>query len=209
MTLVATPRKTPGATRKRPTQERSRATVDRLIDASARVLTADGYHRASTNRIAAEAGVSPGTLYQYFSNKNELVAAVIERLVDAFAASIAPALRQAAGEDAATGTRTVLDAILTQLAPQASLLDALVDRIPGEQYHEAIVTMRTRVEEVVFHLMAAQRPELSHEELGRRTWLLVSLVLNLTIRYLLDRPPISHADFVDDLTRLSLEVGLG
>jgi AcrR family transcriptional regulator len=65
--------------RKRASQERSRATVDALIEATARILVREGFDRASTNRIAEVAGVSIGSLYQYFPGKEALVAAVMER----------------------------------------------------------------------------------------------------------------------------------
>jgi len=65
--------------RKRPSQERSRATVDALLEATARILVRESFDRASTNRIAEEAGVSIGSLYQYFPSKEALVAAVIDR----------------------------------------------------------------------------------------------------------------------------------
>ena len=60
-------------------QDRSRATVEALVEATARILVREGYDRASTNRIAATAGVSIGSLYQYFPSKEALVAAVVER----------------------------------------------------------------------------------------------------------------------------------
>ncbi|RWM05475.1 MAG: TetR/AcrR family transcriptional regulator [Mesorhizobium sp.] len=65
--------------RKNASQDRSRATVDALVDATARILVRDGFDRASTNRIAEEAGVSIGSLYQYYPSKEALVAAVIDR----------------------------------------------------------------------------------------------------------------------------------
>jgi len=65
--------------RKNASQERSRATVDALIEATARILVKEGFDNASTNRIAEQAGVSVGSLYQYFPGKEALVAAVIER----------------------------------------------------------------------------------------------------------------------------------
>jgi AcrR family transcriptional regulator len=67
------------APRKEPRQERARATVDAILAATARVLVKEGYDRASTNRIAQEAGVSVGSLYQYFPSKEALVAALIEK----------------------------------------------------------------------------------------------------------------------------------
>jgi AcrR family transcriptional regulator len=65
--------------RKNACQERSRATVDALVEATARILRREGFDRASTNRIAEQAGVSIGSLYQYFPSKEALVAAVIDR----------------------------------------------------------------------------------------------------------------------------------
>lgn len=65
--------------RKQASQARSRATVDTLVQATARILVRDGFDKASTNRIAEEAGVSIGSLYQYFPSKEALVAAVIDR----------------------------------------------------------------------------------------------------------------------------------
>ncbi|TIT73203.1 MAG: helix-turn-helix transcriptional regulator, partial [Mesorhizobium sp.] len=65
--------------RKNASQERSRATMDALIEATARILVRDGFDKASTNRIAEEAGVSVGSLYQYYPGKEALVAAVIDR----------------------------------------------------------------------------------------------------------------------------------
>jgi len=65
--------------RKQASQERSRATVDALIEATARILVREGFDKASTNRIAEAAGVSIGSLYQYYPSKEALVAAVIER----------------------------------------------------------------------------------------------------------------------------------
>ncbi|RAN81796.1 TetR family transcriptional regulator [Bacillus sp. SRB_336] len=65
--------------RKVASQTRSRATVDALLDATARILVKEGFDKASTNRIAEVAGVSVGSLYQYFPGKEALVAAVIER----------------------------------------------------------------------------------------------------------------------------------
>jgi AcrR family transcriptional regulator len=62
--------------RKFPSQERSRATVDVLLRAAARVFQREGYAAATTNRIAAAAGVSVGSLYEYFPNKDAILAAI-------------------------------------------------------------------------------------------------------------------------------------
>jgi hypothetical protein len=59
--------------RKSALQKRSRVTVDALLEATARILIREGFDKASTNRIAEVAGVSVGSLYQYFPNKEALI----------------------------------------------------------------------------------------------------------------------------------------
>src|SRR5438132_8532685 len=65
--------------RKNAVQARSKATVDAILEATARILVKEGYDRASTNKIAEAAGCSVGSLYQYFPSKEALVAALIDR----------------------------------------------------------------------------------------------------------------------------------
>src|SRR5215475_7174475 len=72
-------RKPQTSPRKQASQDRSRSTVDALVGATTRILVKEGYDQASTNRIAELAGVSIGSLYQYFPSKEALVAAVIDR----------------------------------------------------------------------------------------------------------------------------------
>ena len=65
--------------RKKPVQDRSKAMVQALLDATARILVQDGYDTLSTNKVAHAAGVSVGSLYQYYPSKEALVRAVLER----------------------------------------------------------------------------------------------------------------------------------
>ncbi|GAB5487537.1 MAG: TetR/AcrR family transcriptional regulator [Parasphingorhabdus sp.] len=65
--------------RKTPSQGRSKATVDAILTAAARILISSGYAKASTNRIAEVAGVSIGSLYEYFPGKEAIFAEVRRR----------------------------------------------------------------------------------------------------------------------------------
>jgi AcrR family transcriptional regulator len=67
--------------RKKPMQERSRFMVDTILEAAARVLIERGYAGINTNLVAEVAGVSIGSLYQYFPNKDSLIAAIHQRHV--------------------------------------------------------------------------------------------------------------------------------
>ncbi|MBE0604637.1 MAG: helix-turn-helix transcriptional regulator, partial [Deltaproteobacteria bacterium] len=65
--------------RKQPVQKRSRATVEDILAAAAQVFEDHGYANGTTNRIAEQAGVSIGTLYQYFPSKEAIAVALLER----------------------------------------------------------------------------------------------------------------------------------
>jgi AcrR family transcriptional regulator len=65
--------------RKQPLQARSQQTVDAIVEATARILEGKGHGGFTTNAVAERAGVSIGTLYQYFPNKDALLGALIER----------------------------------------------------------------------------------------------------------------------------------
>jgi AcrR family transcriptional regulator len=68
--------------RKLPMQARSVASVDAILDATVQVLMSVGKERLTTTRVAARAGVSVGTLYQYFPNKSALLQSVLTRHLD-------------------------------------------------------------------------------------------------------------------------------
>lgn len=69
----------PRGARRTPRQSRSLATRDAIVEAAARVFAEHGLKRATTARVAEVAGVSPGSMYQYFPSKDALVTAIYER----------------------------------------------------------------------------------------------------------------------------------
>jgi AcrR family transcriptional regulator len=79
MPARARPAKAPTERRKAPRQRRSEATVEAIVEAAARILAADGPRALTTNAVARRAGVSVGSLYQYFPNKQAIVRALMER----------------------------------------------------------------------------------------------------------------------------------
>jgi AcrR family transcriptional regulator len=79
--------------RKRPRQARSRALYDALIEATQRLLTSEGVEGVTTARVAELAGASIGSLYQYFPSREALIAAVIERKLEADLVELTPMVR--------------------------------------------------------------------------------------------------------------------
>ncbi|UWU65915.1 TetR/AcrR family transcriptional regulator [Bradyrhizobium sp. NC92] len=121
-------RKPPTKPRKNASQERSRATVDALVEATARILVKEGFEKASTNRIAEIAGVSVGSLYQYFPSKEALVAAVIDRHNDAIMTVVRAAFAEVADLPIEKAVRR-----LVTVAIEAHHIDPNLHRVLAEQ----------------------------------------------------------------------------
>jgi len=114
--------------RKSAIQERSRATVDALVEATARILVKEGFDKASTNRIAEVAGVSVGSLYQYFPGKEALVAAVIERHQQEIMQTVRGELAEVLAEPVEKAMR-----MLVAIAVKAHRVDPKLHRVLAEQ----------------------------------------------------------------------------
>ncbi len=122
---MPTTRQKPLKPRKRPVQARSETTVAALFEASIQVLLAVGYRKLTTTRVAARAGVSVGTLYQYFPNRQALIASVIERHLEDVVGSIELACKDLYGrplEEVATG---LVDAFISAKCARTEVSRAL------------------------------------------------------------------------------------
>ncbi|HET7268497.1 MAG TPA: TetR/AcrR family transcriptional regulator [Oleiagrimonas sp.] len=95
---MATPSPDHLSARKKPRQARSRATLDVIFEATLQVLIAHGPRRTTTTRVAERAGVSVGTMYQYFPHKQALFYAVNERYLDILAERVEAACREQHGD---------------------------------------------------------------------------------------------------------------
>lgn len=188
--------------RKQPTQERSRHTVDALLSATARVLVRDGYDRASTNRIAEEAGVSIGSLYQYFPSKEALVAALIERhtwemtelLRDALVRVLDRPIPEAASElvrlmIASHGIDPKLHKVLTEQVPRVGRLDRLFD-------------MEAQIVQLVRAYLEAHRHEILPRDLDVASFVLVQTVEALTHAAVVRKPELLGERLEREITAL-------
>jgi len=108
----------PVSPRKSPIQERSRRTVERILDAAAHIFNEQGYAGATTNAIADEADVSVGSLYQYFPNKDALLVSLTKRHIEAATAGLADLL---SGLDAEPGFDVIIRRVVDFLVKQHEL----------------------------------------------------------------------------------------
>src|SRR5689334_7605927 len=98
--------------RKTPVQTRATVTVEAISEATIQVLLKEGVGRLTTTRVAERAGVSVGTLYQYYPNKQALLFAVLADHLGNVASTVEAACEQARHKPLAEMLRTVVEAFV-------------------------------------------------------------------------------------------------
>jgi AcrR family transcriptional regulator len=198
-------RRIPTTPRKSASQKRSQATVEALLDATARVLTKEGYDRASTNRIAATAGVSVGSLYQYFPNKEALVAALVARHNREMLELLRNALKEVASLGLATAMREVVRAAVDAHLVDSALHRVLAEQVPRLGQLAKIEALQQETFLLVRSYLEERRNEISVRDLDAATSILVTAVEALTHEFVIHKPDAFAGDrdrFIDEVTRL-------
>jgi len=192
--------------RKSASQERSRLTVDALLEATTRVLIKEGYDRASTNRIAEVAGVSIGSLYQYFPSKEALVAAVVDRHTQEISEVTRKALVKAAALPIEAAAREFVSVAIDGHRVNPKLHGVLAEQIPRVGRLENIEANVREGYSLVRGYLEAHRDEIDVVDLDLASFVCVTVVEALTHAAVLRRPDILADEkarrFVDDVTRL-------
>jgi AcrR family transcriptional regulator len=138
--------------RKSPVQARSTASVDAILQATIQVLLNVGKERPTTTNVALRAGVSVGTLYQYFPNKSALLQAVLRRHLAEVAEAVELACQEQHGRTIQQMATALIIAFLqakmkdpktsVALYSISSDLDgAKIAQQMGTRFHKAIVQM--------------------------------------------------------------------
>ncbi len=158
--------------RRKAKQERARETVEAVLEAAARVLPESGYARATTNRIAEAAGVSVGTLYEYFANKEEVFDALIQRQLEAIVSAIRsadPDPEAPLGPELARILRLAMGAM-----PRGPGLLRALEQVPGAVFRRRLDAAREQVVAFARRLLEVHRGELRVTDLDLAAFVVVS-----------------------------------
>jgi AcrR family transcriptional regulator len=172
--------------RKRPKQERSQATVEAILTATTRILTEQGHAQFTTNRVAELAGVSIGSLYQYFPNKEALIVALAEHHTNAMGQL---AKQHLEGLD----DRSIMH-ILRQLIKAALAAHALnprLHRVLNEQMPRSEAMRQSddaQMEMMLRSFLAPRSDQLQPKNLDLTVFILARTIKTLIHGALLDRP---------------------
>jgi AcrR family transcriptional regulator len=116
--------------RRRPKQRRARETVEAVLDAVIRILKRDGYRAITTNRIAEVAGVSIGSVYQYFPDKASIFNALHQRHIDQIDRMVQSKLVEHASSPLEDLMRAMIEAMVDAHATDPELYELLLTEVP-------------------------------------------------------------------------------
>ncbi|MGN6106254.1 MAG: TetR/AcrR family transcriptional regulator [Kofleriaceae bacterium] len=179
--------------RKRPRQQRSRATVETVLEATARVLVRRGFDGLTTNAVAETAGISIGSLYQYFPNKEALVAALIEKHLEDMSAAVLSELTRVAALPMAQAVRAVIELTIQAHAIEPELHQVLTEQVPRIGRLARIRELETICHRMVAGILAARR-----EELAIRDPDLAAFVIVASLEAVIHRAALISSDLLRD-----------
>jgi AcrR family transcriptional regulator len=194
--------------RKSASQKRSRLTVDVLLEATARVLVKEGYDRASTNRIADVAGVSIGSLYQYFPSKEALVAAVIDRHTEEMRQLARGALIKVMMQPVDEAIRELVKLGIDSHRVNPKLHRALTEQVPRVGRLDNLQATIREAHALLRAYLDAHRAEIQVADVELAAFVCVTTVEALTHAAVIYRPDVLSDEkantFIDEVTRLVL-----
>ena len=139
------PRKPATTPRKLPRQDRSRVTVEAILEATTRILVEEGYDKANTNRIAQRAGISIGSLYQYFPNKESLIAALMEQHAQEMAELVETKLARLFDSPLEIVIPEIVSAVVAAHAIDPKLHQVLSEEIPHSERSPQMYRAQERI----------------------------------------------------------------
>jgi AcrR family transcriptional regulator len=193
--------------RKSPTQVRATQTVDAIVEAAIQILQSDGEERLTTNRIAERAGVSIGSLYQYFADKEAIVEAIAERERNKVVASIVKSLSDVDPADFENVVREVVHSLIHAFARRRRARRIILLTMLRRWHNDP---QKTGADEVAQFLVSAARAR--HP--GPRTltptaaFVLTRALMGAIRSAVIENSPLLETpEFEDELVRLCLVFG--
>lgn len=189
------------APRKVPTQQRAKETVDAILAAAAHVLAKDGYEGLNTNRVAERAGVSVGSLYQYFPGKEALVLALLEQHHAEMMALLLTDLDSALPLEELA--RTVIGRILAHHAENPRLHAALLEELPRiGRLGEVLQRIEEDTQMPLRLAFEARRDEIGDHDPDLAAFLITDAVVSVSHRYALDSRGFSQEAMREGLVKM-------
>lgn len=188
--------------RKSPTQARAHATVEVILEATIQVLVAQGLEKLTSARVAERAGLSVGTLYQYYPNKQALLSAVVVRHLDNVITDVETACFAQRNQSLASMAEAVTLAFVAAKLQKPDVSRALY-ALPSDDNTNSIVASATRRGQLAVSQMLASCTDARFDNLDLPASIFSGALIGPVQMMLTDAMPVaSMAAFTQHLVQL-------
>ena len=196
--------------KKWPKQARSKASFDAIVDGAARLLRERGYEALTTNHIAEHAGVGIATLYEFFPNKEAIVAELAARLMTRVEANMEEAFAEAAGRDPWPAVIHMTSRAVGALVAERDIFRVLLRQVPFVPQLPVVVETRAALaalsQRVRIHAADALDLPMPEED----AWLISEMLYNAILEVaFLDVSERKRAELTKELARLTYRMAVG
>ena len=174
--------------RKAPRQARSQLMVEVILEATARVLGERGYTGTNTNLVAERAGVSVGSVYQYFPNKDSLVTALHERHAAQMDAAIDTVLGASRARSLRGHVQAMVRALLAAHQVEPELHRVLEKEFPFFDAPREESAADDSIFRRVRQLLEDHRGEIAPRNLDLATWIVLQIMESLVHAAVIEPP---------------------
>jgi AcrR family transcriptional regulator len=189
--------------RNKPHQARSRATVEVILDATIRIFDEEGAEAASTSRVAEVAGVSVGTLYQYFGNRDAILDALQDREFERAQAMMQRVLANPAGVSDHAIARSVIEELFRLYRAAPALHRVLAVEGLRVTPAERVQAFDARIVGAIKAFLVHAKPRIRREHVDAAAFVVYQSVRAAMLAYLIEAPAgVGEAALVDELTDL-------
>jgi AcrR family transcriptional regulator len=177
--------------------------VDAILSATAHILSREGLEKATTNHVAAKAGVSIGSLYQYFPNKESLIRALNDRHTREILALLTARFAEVREAPIPAAVRAIVQAMVEVHRVDPALHRVLVQATPAVGAQEETRKLEEAAAALLVGFFQARAAELRPLDFELSAFLLVQSVEALTHAAVLEHPELLEEDrFVEETTRM-------
>jgi AcrR family transcriptional regulator len=179
--------------------------VEALLVATAQVLVREGYENANTNRISEVSGIGIGSLYEYFPNKESLVATLVERAADALLAHFEAWFREHADSPLAEAVRAFVEVAITAHPVDPELHRILVELAPRVGDLDRIGQVEDRITDLVRAYLKSRAAEIVPTDFDLAAFVVMRTVEALCHEAVISRPEyLQDGRLVEEVTALLL-----
>jgi len=191
--------------KKPPQQQRAKVTVNAILDGMVRVLEQEGFDAASTSRVAEVAGVSVGTLYQYFSNRDAILDALQDREFERATEMMGRVLARGAYTSDREAARAVVEGLLELHSAAPALHRVLVLEGLRVTPRDRVQAFDLRLVSTIRSFLALANVRIRRTNLDAAAFVVYQAVRATMLAALLERPPgLDSTTLVDEITDLVL-----